>query len=874
MLETLLIGRTISHYKILDKLGEGGMGEVYRAEDTSLKREVAIKVLPEQFTRDPERLARFEREAQLLASLNHPNIAAIYGLETADGVRFLVLELVEGETLAQRLTRGPLPVEEALELCHQIAEGLEGAHENDVIHRDLKPANVNVTPEGKVKVLDFGLAKAMEAELSEQELANSPAITAEMTRAGSILGTAGYMSPEQARGKPVDKRTDIWAFGCVLYECLTGTQLFSGETASDCIAKVLQREPDWEVLPRSTPWRVRDLLRRCLEKDPYDRLHHIADARIEVRQAQTGSTDPTLAQVAPVADSTSWRRGAILGVSVGLVVSAAAFSLWYLADDSQPIQPTVARLSIVLPDGATLRPRLLALSPDGSQLVYPASRGETRQLYVRALGQLESKPIPYTEGAEDPFISPDGKWVGFFSRDEQALKKVSLMGGRPKTLCEGVRIPRGGSWGQDGTIVFGQRPGLWRVSDGGGTPKELTRVSGFHPRILPGGKAVVFSPIGEGGWSIGVLSLETGEEKILIQRGWYPRYSPTGHLIYALDGRLLAAPFDLETLTVTGDSTPVLEGLWTSAAGEQYSVSRNGTLAYVPAPVGSGSALVWVDRRGDKKPVTEIRRDFESVRFSPDGRRLAVRLRSSTGAGIWIYEIARGILSPLTKSGGGVPIWSPDGTRLAFRRPGSPPSFSWMAADGSGKTEPLTAAGGGLFSRSPDGKVLAFVGRSDSPDWDIWLLPLGGELQPFLATESDEHQPAFSPDGRWIAFTSNRSGRHEVYVKRYLEGGGIQPISIDGGAQPLWAHSGKELFYRNGQKVMVVRIQTVSTLKAEAPRLLFNYPEGSALNYTSLTYDIAPDDQRFVFIQRGMPTHINIVQNWFEELKQLVPTGQ
>ncbi len=391
---------------------------------------------------------------------------------------------------------------------------------------------------------------------------------------GSMVGHARVRIADLAIEKLlVGKARRLATFGCVLYECLTGGQLFGGETTSDCIAKVLQKEPDWEALSEGTPWRVRDLLRRCLEKDPHDRLHHIADARIEIRQAQAEPVDPILAQGAPVTDI--WRRGAILGGVIGLVLSAAAFFLWNLGDDSQPTQPTVTRSSIVLPEGARLSIRTLALSPDGRQLVFGASRGGTRQLYVRALDQLESKPIPHTESAMDPCFSPDGKWVAFFSQDERALKKVSLTGGTPQTLCEVRMYSRGISWGQDGTIVFGQIPGLWRVSEAGGTPKELTGLSDFYPHILPGGKAVVFSPNRVEGWGIRVLSLETAEEKILIQQGGFPRYAPTGHLIYGLNRTLLAAPFDLETLEVTGASTPVLEGLWTPVGMEQYTLSES-----------------------------------------------------------------------------------------------------------------------------------------------------------------------------------------------------------------------------------------------------------------------------------------------------------
>ncbi len=530
-----------------------------------------------------------------------------------------------------------------------------------------------------------------------------------MTNVGMILGTAGYMSPEQARGQEVDKRTDIWAFGCVLFEMLTRKQVFGGETVTDILGAIVHKEPDWKALPESTPQGIQRLLRRCLEKDPHNRLHHIADARIEIRQAQTEPVGPTLEPVAPVVASSSW-RWAILGGIIGLAGSIAGVFLWNLADHSQPRQPTVAQFPVVLPEGATLRGYLLALSPDGTQLVYAAHREGTRQLYVRALDQLESKPIPHTEGAMHPFFSPDGKWVGFFALEQAALKKVSLMGGTPQTLCE-VRVSRGGSWGQDGTIVFGETAGgLWRVSDAGGTPKELTRGPCFRPQILPGGKAVIFNRLEKGGTSITVLSLKTSEEQVLIKRGRSPRYAPSGHLIYALDEKLLAAPFDLKTLKVTGDSKPVLEGLWSTVGSEQYSISENGTLAYIPRgdPARSGNRLSWVDRQGEQQAVTEMRRDFSSVRFSPDGKRLAVALGSFRDAEIWIYEIARGILSPLTTGGGFSPIWTPEGTRLAFGRQGSQTGLFWKAADGSGEVEQLTTEFGLPFSWSPDGNLLAF----------------------------------------------------------------------------------------------------------------------------------------------------------------------
>ena len=626
-----MIGQTISHYKITSKLGEGGMGEVYRAEDTTLKREVAIKVLPERFTQNTERLARFEREAQLLASLNYPNIAAIHGLEESDGIRFLVLELVEGKTLAERVSKGPLPAEESLEVCRQVAEGLEAAHETGVIHRDLKPANVNITPEGKVKILDFGLAKALEGEIPAADISHSPTRTDGMTSTGVILGTAPYMSPEQARGKPVDKRVDIWAFGCVLYECLTGTQLFGGETTTDCIAKVLQKEPDWKALPEKTPWRMRDLLRRCLEKDAHERLRDIGDARIEIEHVLSEPSDHSpegVARAAPV----WWRRttpSAAIGLLILLMGVLLGFVLWNREYDSQPPQSKVARFSITLPDDEAIPPQApLALSPDGTQLVYAAVRDNTRRLYLRATDQLEAKAIPGTEGGWGPFFSPDGKWVGFFTGVgvKGDLKKWSLLGGEPATICE-VGVGRGGSWGEDGTIVFGRRDGLWRVSSSGGVP-ELVVPEGllFRPQILPGGRGVIFDrlklldvgPV----WSVEVLSLDTGQPRVLVDGGVKGRYLPTGHLIYGQGGALWAAPFDPESLELQGPGVPVVDGVWMIS---RFEVSASGSLVYIPgSDVEQEDALVWVDRQGRKEPFLEPQMQLYNPRLSPDGTRLAV----------------------------------------------------------------------------------------------------------------------------------------------------------------------------------------------------------------------------------------------------------
>jgi len=607
-----MIGKTLSHYKIIEKIGQGGMGVVYRAEDTNLSREVAIKVLPEQFTQDPQRLARFEREAKLLASLNHPNIAAIYGLEEAAGVRFLALELVEGETLAERVAKGPVPVKEALEVCRQIAEGVEAAHDKGVIHRDLKPANVKVTPEGKVKILDFGLAKAFEDEIPAADISQSPTLTEEMTRAGVILGTAAYMSPEQARGKAVDKRSDVFAFGCVLYELLTGTRAFGGETVTDTLAKILEGEPDWNVLSPTVPSTIRFLISRCLQKDPGKRLQHIDGARILIEEALTGETTASAIGLGGAVQPVPQRWAMTVGLVVlGAVV--AGLAVWLLIQPSSPEQVLNRFVITPSPDAplAEIGFSVVAISSDGRRVVYVADSQGTRQLYVRSLDDFLATPIPGTEGTEGgPFFSPDGESIAFHAAGQ--LKRVSVMGGSPITLCD-VEVWAGGSWFED-TILFGTGAGgLYRVSAAGGEPEILATVdpnngeTGYAtPDILPGGKAVLFTinreaPPAE----IAVLSLETGEKKILMEQGVRVHYSPTGHIVYVIrTGSLMAVPFDLASLEVSGDPVSVLEGIRRYGSAPDYSLSPNGALVYVPDQEYRYSP-VWVDRKGTETLVTQ-----------------------------------------------------------------------------------------------------------------------------------------------------------------------------------------------------------------------------------------------------------------------------
>ena len=674
-----MIGKTLSHYKVLKKIGQGGMGVVYRAQDTNLSREVAIKVLPEQFTQDPQRLARFEREAKLLASLNHPNIAAIHSFEHSDEIHFLVLELVEGDTLADLLTKGPLPVEKALEVCRQIAEGVEAAHEKGVIHRDLKPANVKVTPEGKVKILDFGLAKAFEDEIPAADISQSPTLTEEMTRAGVILGTAAYMSPEQARGKQVNKQADIFAFGAILYELLTGRRAFQGETITETLAKILEGEPDWKAVPQSVPSRIQELIEDCLEKAPDKRLRDIGNAQIQINRALKKPT--SRADVASTVQPVQQRWGLAVGLVLGAIL--AGFAVWLL------IQPSSPELSlnrfVVRPSPPVLLALTslneVAISPDGRHIVYQGVGEGRLQLYLRSLDDFMDRPIPGTAGPGGAvFFSPDGGSIGFFV--EGKLKKTSLAGGSPITLCDALPGYRSGDWFED-TIVFpatlesGQ--GLYRVAANGGEPEMLATPNLDEgeqeyglPDFLPDGKNLLFTIRFNTGHQTALLSLETGERKVVLENARQAHYLSTGHVVYeqSMTGNLMVVPFDLAALEVTGDPVPVVQGVRQNTARYvDYAISRNGTLVYVPES-GAEHAhnLVWVDRDGTETLLTQEKRDFRLPRISPDGTRVALAIGEPASNQVWIYDLETSSLSRLTfqERRNGVSAWSPDSKWLVF----------------------------------------------------------------------------------------------------------------------------------------------------------------------------------------------------------------
>ena len=897
-----MIGSNLGHYHIEEKIGAGGMGEVYRARDSVLRRKVAVKVLPSVFASDSERLARFEREAHLLASLSHPNVGAIHGFEESAGVRFLVLELVPGETLAERLSGGPLPVAEALEVCRQIAEALEAAHEKGIIHRDLKPANVKITPQGKVKVLDFGLAKAFDTVSSHAvDLSQSPTITTGATQQGVILGTAAYMSPEQARGKAMDRRTDIWSFGCVLYEALTGKRAFVGETVSDTMAGILTREPEWDRLPVSTPTNMRTLLRRCLRKEPERRLRDIGDARIELEDALAGATEITAPPVVARPATLEIIGGTLAGLVVGALVAGIIVSR--LGRDAAA-RPPVTHFAISLPAKASLFTGVgpsVALSPDGSLLAYAAQSGGQRQIYLRRLDRLETEPIPGTEGGVVPFFSPDGQWIGFRHPQSRTVKKVALSGGAPVTLCE-TEVFYGASWAPDDTIVFSPTiPGaLARVPAAGGKPQPLTKLDldknerdHRYAQILPGGKAVLFTI----GYSdiesyddarIAVQSLETGERKILVEGGTLGRYSPSGHLLYVRAGTLLAVPFDLAKLAVTGSPVPVLKGVFESVnqGSAHFDVTRSGSLVYVPGgPEGAERTVVWVDRQGKAEPLPLPQRAYLHPRISPDKKQLAIEIEGPTHD-CFLYEFGRDVLTKVTLDGlSHWPLWTPKGDRLTFRKWTGVFTMWWIPADRSAPEERLTTVGSrqSPASWSPDTRVVAFTQVDAVTGPDAYVMDMAGRRpRPLARSAFAEGSPRFSPDGKWIAYTSNEAGRNEIYAQPYPGPGPKIQISNEGGTDAVWNPRGGELFYRNGDKMMIVEASTSPTLTVSKPKVLWagHYSHGTSSSCgapgpTSSNYDVTPDGQRFIMIhdedQDAVPTTVNVVLGWATELKRLVP---
>ena len=864
-------GTRLGPCEILAPIGAGGMGEVYRARDTKLDRDVAIKVLPPSFAQDPERLARFEREAKVLASLNHPNIAQIYGLEDLA----LVMELVEGQTL-----QGPLPLDTALNYARQIADALEAAHEKNIIHRDLKPANIMITPAGVVKILDFGLAAVAQSS-DPSNPANSPTLTISPTRAGMILGTAAYMSPEQARGKTVDKRADIWAFGVVLFEMLSGQRLFEGETISDTLAQVLTKEPDWNQVPA----KVRRLLMKCLEKDPKKRLRDIGDAW-ELLEDQ--------AAIAPSRSRLSW-----IAAVLGLALLAVSGLLWRATRPlDQPLKPLI-RLDVDLGPEVSLdssRGADVIISPDGTRIVYVSQN----RLFTRRLDQPTATELAGTEGTVSPFFSPDGQWVAFFAAEH--LNKISVEGGAAVTLCDALLSPDGGSWGPEGNIIanLSSIPFLSSVASSGGAPTPITQMSrgeAVHvwPQILPGGKAVLFtanvlSISNFDSADIEVMSLADRHRKTLVRGGTFGRYSASGHLLYINRGRLFAVPFDQAKLQIRGTPIPVLEDVAydTLNGSAQLDLSQSGTLVYRS---GKGSGLFtaqWLDAKGNAQPLLAKPGFYGRPTLSPDGRRLALEVN---GKDIWVYDLERDTMTPLTFAGrANVPVWSPDGRYIAFA---SGEGMSWIRADGAGQPRPLTHSKNLQipWSFTPDGKRLAFIESSARNALDLWTVPLesdssglrAGTPEAFLETPADERYPSFSPDGKWMAYSSDESGTPEIYVRAFPDRGGKWQISSGGGAYPMWSRTGRELFFETVDNLIMVTAYTVKgdSFEPGKPGLWSTKKLIQGRANSNKNFDLAPDGKRIVAIMSAdspesqqSQNHVIFLENFFDELRRRVPVAK
>ncbi len=873
-------GTRLGHYEILSPLGAGGMGEVYRAHDTTLDRDVAIKVLPEDFAADPERLVRFHREARLRASLNHPNVATIYGFEESGGVRFIAMELVEGQSLAEQLkASGRIPVDVALEIARQIALALEAAHEAGVIHRDLKPANVQVTPDGNVKVLDFGIAKVHEPEVAS-DLSQSPTAMAP-TATGVVMGTAHYMSPEQARGKPLDKRTDIWSFGCVLYEMMTGRTAFAGETVIDVLTAVLEREPDWTALPETTSPIIQRLLQRCLRKDPGQRLHDIADVRIELHDEQPEPAPPTDRQPRP------FMIGRALVVTLGAVgLLMLGIAAWQAMRPSSGTAPVVSRLVVTVPPDQELNQiggsYPLALSPQGDRLAYVAETQGKLSLFVRDLDDFEARAIPGSEGARYPFFSPDGEWVGFVTVGQ--MFKAAVAGGRPIVVSESASFGRGISWGADGHIYFiiSGAPGLSRVSADGGAPEavvsqnpEIDALRHRWPHVLPDASGVLSTvvipadSVNQQDHRLAVLSFATGEWQELGQ-GTQGQVIRDDTLVYhAANGELRVVAFDLDSHRIAGSPTSVHDGVFRASGGggAYFAVSRTGSLVYVRG--GFDRSLVRVDREGRDTPLTDEVRGFRLPRVSPDGSQVAATIDPRPSQ-VWVLDVARGTLTKVADEGHTLfAIWTPDGQRVVFARGAD---LYAQSRDGTGNAELLLGAPYRQYpaSFSPDGELLVFNQVHPTTGADIWAVSSEAEVFPLLETEADEYRARVSPDGSWIAYASNETGVLEVYVAAFPEMGRRQRISVAGGTDPVWARDGTELFYSNDGQLWVVPLDAGPALTAGIPEVLFDWPHG-----ISQTFDVFPDGRSFVMVKtdpESAPDRFYVVLNWFDELTRLAPT--
>jgi Tol biopolymer transport system component/tRNA A-37 threonylcarbamoyl transferase component Bud32 len=874
------VGTRLGSLEITALLGKGGMGEVYRARDTKLKRDVAIKILPEEFSRDEDRLSRFQREAEILASLNHPNIAAIYSLEEANGSRYLVLELVEGQTLADRLKRGPPPIDEAVTISKHICEAIEAAHEKGIIHRDLKPANIKLTSDGIVKVLDFGLAKVREAEAQASDLSNSPTLMTAASARGMILGTAAYMSPEQAKGQEANRTSDVWAFGCVLYEMLTGRPPFEGETVSEVFAGILKADPDWKRLPTGTPENIRRLLLRCLRKERRFRLQHIGDARLEIEEIEEPQSRVASQFVPRRRERLAWATGLVV-----LAVLAAAMGIREFRG-----VPPAAEMRVEISTAPTADLASIAISPDGRKIVFVATSAGQSKLWVRPLDSVSGRALAGTDGAFFPFWSPDSQSVGFFA--EGKLKRVDVDRGAVQILAE-APAGRGGSWNREGTIIFTpnalQSPILRILATGGTTPSAVTRLETTKetnhrfPQFLPDGHHFLYYVLGTAeSHGVYVGDLDGSRARRLIDVDSAPVYESSGHLFFVRQGTLFAQEFDVARLELKGNPFSVAERIGTvnTAAGSAaVSASSVGPIIYRTALAGGQRQFLWLDRSGKEIGKAGDPLDVFSPSISRDNRRVVFYQAINNNFDVWLLDLGRNVLSRFTSDAAADldPIWSPDGRRIAFRsnRKGAYDLYI-KPATGPGSEELLLASGQDkrTLDWSPDGRFLLYADLDPKTGIDIWALPIDGDRKPFpvVRTNFEEDIAQFSPDGKWIAYQSNESGRYEIHIQPFPgPGGHTPPVSTNGGAQVRWRSDGKELFYiALDGRLMAVPIRIASnaqTIEAGSPVPLFATRVGGALFLSGIgnqQYDVSLDGQRFLMntIIEEAPSPITVILNW------------